>query len=175
MTIPPHFTSPFPVGCLKDLTCHTPTHSLDCIVKISSTTQFQPVRKFTKEKSSIPSPSSFPLTRHRPPTSSQSVMGGLNTPFLIFPMNCKIPVAFSSLNNSDIFLFLRCFHPSSLPMIVHSTLISVFHLPHSLKRWSLVCRLLVSHHQPSVRVGFLQFVFEEGGGQRVPSQQLVVP
>ena len=44
------------------------------------------------------------------------------------------PVAFPCLNNSDIFLFLRCFHPSFLPMVVHSTLISVFHLLHSLKR-----------------------------------------
>src|SRR5258706_10444903 len=109
-----------------------------------------------------------------PPSSSQSGMGGLNAPFLIFPTsvslrNCKIaPVAFSSLNNSDIFLFLRCFHPSFLPMVVHSTLISVFHSPHSLKRWSLVCRFPVSHHQHRSESVFFSFSLRKGAIKACP-------
>jgi len=75
-------------------------------------------------------------------------------------------VASSLLNNLDIFSFLGHFHPSFLPMVAHSTLISDFYLLQCLKRCSLVCFSPVSHHQ----VGFLELVFEEGGDQGVSSQ-----
>ena len=94
---------------------------------------------YKREIKYSPTSPPFPLARHRPPSSSQSGMGCLNAPFLIFRQN-RPPFASSSLN-LDIFLFLRCFHPSFFAMVVHSTLILVFHLPHFLKRWSLVCRL----------------------------------
>ena len=158
MTAPSPLTSQS-VSCRRPQGPHLPQpHPLPlspyCIVKKSSTTPLSTRKEIYKReiKYSLPLLRSLSLVTD-PPSSSQFGMGGLNAPFLIFPIsvslrNCKIaPVTFSSLNNSDIFLFLRCFYLSFLPMVVHTTLISVFHLPHSLKRWSLVCRLPVSHHQ----------------------------
>jgi len=149
------------VSCRRPQGPHLPQpHPLPsspyCIVKESSTTPLSTRKEIYKREIKY----SLPLALLRslslatdPPSSSQSGMGGLNAPFLIFPIsvslrNCKIaPVAFS-LNNS---FFLRCFHPSFLPMVFHSTLISVFHLPHSLKRclWFVVYRSRTTSIGPS--------------------------
>jgi len=111
MAAPPTFTS-LSVPCQRPQEPHLPQpHPLPtspyCIVKKSSTTPHSTRKEIHKREIKYPIPlRSSPLATD-PPSSSQSGMGGLDAPFLVFPIsvpprNRKIaPVAFPSVNNSD--------------------------------------------------------------------------
>jgi len=47
---------------------------------------------------------------------------------------------------TGVFIILGCLHPNFLPAFLHELFIWVFHIEHSLKRWSLVCLLPDPHH-----------------------------
>jgi len=128
-----------------------------------------------KEKSNIPTFSS--TSSHSPPTHHRHnlVWVVLICSILDFSRDpCpsglqNLPHSFSEqLGYLLVPAMLPRFHPSFLSMVVHSTLISVFHLPHSLKRWSLVCRLPVSHHQHWSESVFFSFSSRKGAIKTCP-------
>jgi hypothetical protein len=92
------------------------------------------------------------------------------SPIPVFLMNSNIAFsAFSCANSFEIGFHLAPHQPTSLPTIFQRSLISIFHLEHSLKRWSLISFFPDSHHQQVSVSNFLTFFLRYGAVMAYPN------